>query len=765
MFSKKEFVEEIYKEFHSLSNIKNINLQTTYQSLFQEALHKHRQKKLFTNIPRKNHIYDIYKELLLENRVEPSQIFETVLCSKLVRSSSGVLPISIALDGDKGSCTYNCSMCPNECVENGAEKNMARSYLSSEGTFIRGETENFKIIEQIWRRLAELEVMGHPPDKLEFILLGGTFDCYPREYRIQTGIDIFYACNLYSTISLKYGEHSHVLKKWLSTNPFLTNDCLSDELKTFLYAIRSRPLIEGRTQKEIDEIRRIEQSLNSNSKGCRAIGIVAETRPDRVNRYSLTELRKFGCTRIQIGIQTDNDDVLRYNNRGHLVATSVKANKIIRDNGFKIDGHIMPDLPGTTLEIDYNMVRHVFLGEDLQVDYCKIYPCLDLPYTLTRTWKENGKWKPIAENNFPEFLDFLAYTVSIVPPWTRINRVQRDFPEASVKNHQLGYVSDTIASNLQQIVTQHLAKKGMKCYDIRSREIRNMIIDDDQLKNVKLYIRMYRANEGTEFFISTELDDKDDEKKDQKDFDDTRLLGLCRLRIPDLECTQKELIPSYYLPVFRTTEKIARIRELHVYGVIATSTNENKSQHRGIGKFLMNVAEHIAHHYNCTQIAVISGVGVRTYYEQHLGYRLDTKEDQFMIKDVNVGGYSNDNRNNLNLFGRTYDSSTIRQVLYNSIISKKYMGTNITNIINTTTQHTIHNYDNIGDAQGFSFEDVGDVEDKQEKEKDEEEEEEKELEEEKPKRVRKNNKYVMYIILMLTMVMIFLAIKKLVKML
>jgi elongator complex protein 3 len=128
----------------------------------------------------------------------------------------------------------------------------------------------------------------------------------------------------------------------------------------------------------------------------------------------------------------------------------------------------MPDLPGTTLDIDYNMVRHVFLGDDLQVDYCKIYPCLDLPYTLTRTWKEDGKWKPIAEHNFPEFLDFLTYTVSIVPPWTRINRVQRDFPEASVKNHQLGYVSDTIASNLQQIVSDHLTKKGLKCYDIHS---------------------------------------------------------------------------------------------------------------------------------------------------------------------------------------------------------------------------------------------------------------------------------------------------------
>jgi hypothetical protein len=254
---------------------------------------------------------------------------------------------------------------------------------------------------------------------------------------------------------------------------------------------------------------------------------------------------------------------------------------------------------------------------------------------------------------------------------------------------------------------------------------------------------MYRANEGTEFFISTELDEiQEKDKNKKKDFDDTRLLGLCRLRIPDLECTQKELIPSYYLPVFRTTEKIARIRELHVYGVIATSTNENKSQHRGIGKFLMNVAEHIAHHYNCTQIAVISGVGVRNYYEQHLGYTLDTKEDQFMIKDVS-------NSSELNLFGHTYDSSTIRHVLHNSIISKKYMSTGINIITNFDTIYTIHTYDNIqeGDAQGFSFEDVVD-------------EEEDIVRPIQNIQNNQNNKYVMGMILILTMVMVFLFVKK-----
>jgi ELP3 family radical SAM enzyme/protein acetyltransferase len=432
-----------------------------------------------------------------------------------------------------------------------------------------------------------------------------------------------------------------------------------------------------------------EQYLNTKAPACRTIGMVCETRPDRIHRYSLTELRKLGCTRVQIGIQTDNDQVLANINRGHKVDKSIKANREIRDNGFKIDGHIMPDLPGTTLDIDYAMVNRVFRGNDLQLDYCKIYPCLDLPFTKIRKMKESGEWKPIAETRFPEFLDFLAYTMSIVPPWTRINRVQRDFPEASIKNNGLGYVSETIRTNLQQIVTQHMEKKGMACYDIRSREVRNAIIDT-QLSRAKLYIRTYRANDGTEFFISVEI-------PNTNVFDDTKLLGLCRLRIPDFEFTEKERIPYHYLPVYRNKqERIARIRELHVYGNIASLTRDGNSQHRGIGKFLMHTAESIAQRFKCTLVTVISGVGVRDYYE-HLGYTLDTNEDQYMIKPLNSS-----NKIVLKLFGKFYNQQSIHNAVHNSIISQKYM---FTEPIRNQTDYTSHTYTNIqdGEAQGFSF--------------------------------------------------------------
>jgi ELP3 family radical SAM enzyme/protein acetyltransferase len=700
-FTKSDYVVELYHRFHESlleDEVKDFDeIQTIYQRVNMQLLSKHKAKKLFLSTPRKSEYYVIYENLVARKLLPCNYIFETILTSKLVRSSSGVLPISIALDGRVGSCTYDCSMCPNECKSNGAEQDIARSYLSSEGTFIRGKIQDFSVVEQTWRRLAELEVMGHPPDKLEFILLGGTFDCYPKEYRYQTSIDIFYACNTYRTVSIKFnGEHRDVLQNWFSTRPFVNNSPLSKDLLGVLYDSRPRPIVDIKNMKQTEKLLIAEQLVNTKCRSCRAIGIVHETRPDRVNRYSLTELRKLGSTRIQIGIQTDNDDVLAYNNRGHTVATSIKANREIRDNGFKIDGHIMPDLPGTTLEIDYKMVQNVFLGSNLQLDYCKLYPCLDLPFTKIRELKKTGEWVSIAETRYPEFLDFLAYTMSIVPPWTRVNRVQRDFPEASEANKQLGYVSDTIRTNLQQIVTQHMEKKGLTCHDVRSREVRNAIIDT-QLQYAKLYIRVYRANEGTEFFLSVEI-------PDGNGFDDTRLLGLCRLRIPDFEFTEKENIPFHYLPVYRNkTGRIARIRELHVYGNIASLTQDGNSQHRGIGTFLMSTAETITRMLGCTMISVISGVGVRDYYE-NLGYSLDKNEDQYMVKRIE----RIENNMSLRLFDKMYNTDRIHKSIRSSIIVQKYILKNADPNQAHNSRDT-HVYDRIqnGEAQGFAFEGEG----------------------------------------------------------
>ena len=175
-----------------------------------------------------------------------------------------------------------------------------------------------------------------------------------------------------------------------------------------------------------------------------------------------------------------------------------------------------PAAPGRQLYFTYllraQLLHHhrlsqVFGGEELQLDYCKLYPCLDLPYTLSRKWKEEGVWKPIAEHDFPAFLDLLRHAMAVVPPWVRVNRVQRDFPEAREANQHLGFVSDNIRSNLQQMVMEALKKNGQGCYDVRSREIKNQFPSDTDAR-ARLFVRSYRANHGTELFISVELPTK-----------------------------------------------------------------------------------------------------------------------------------------------------------------------------------------------------------------------------------------------------------------
>jgi len=264
----------------------------------------------------------------------------------------------------------------------------------------------------------------------------------------------------------------------------------------------------------------------------------------------------------------------------------------------------------------------------------KLYPCLDLPYTVTRKWKEEGKWKPIAENDFPSFLELLRHALARVPPWTRINRVQRDFPEAMEKNGYLGFVSDNIKSNLQQYVVQELKKHNQKCYDIRSREIKNSF-PPDFADRAKLYIRCYRANSGTEFFISVEYP-----HRKAQSADDNILMGLCRLRFSDYDIQRivhKQKIGRtgkfHLLPTFQE-RCVAKIRELHVYGninMVQKEMGKAQSQHSGVGTFLMAVAERIALCYGFEELAVISGIGVRNYYRR-LGYELNGQDGEYMTK-------------------------------------------------------------------------------------------------------------------------------------
>lgn len=503
------------------------------------------------------------------------------------RSWSGVLPISIALDGRFFSCEYDCSFCPNECREQGADQTISRSYLSSEGTFKRGRVSEFDPARQVIRRLFELQEMGHVPDKLEIIVLGGTWDCHPRDYREAFIHGIYYGCNLFADLDAT---------AWLEKKPFQHHLPLDDEMMALC---RPRESLED------------EKTRNETRPLARIVGLVLETRPDRISLASMTELRRFGCTRVQLGLQHTDDDILQRNRRGHCVLAGVLAIERLKNNGFKVDGHLMPDLPYASPEADARMFEIVFESEDYQLDYVKIYPCLSLPFTMARRWKEEGVWTPYAESDYPLFVRTLAEGIARVKPWTRINRIHRDFPEASEKNMRLGYESETIRTNLNQYVQEYMVRHHLPMRDIRSREIKNN--QTITLEGSDLWIRSYRANGATEYFLSVEKEGV--------------LFGFVRLRLPPAQkkCTS--------LFTFLRKDGIARIRELHVYGFIAGTTGKQSIQHKGVGKFLMWCAENVAVYHGCHTTAVISGVGVRDYYRR-LGYSLEKDCNEFMLKTV-----------------------------------------------------------------------------------------------------------------------------------
>lgn len=489
-----------------------------------------------------------------------SDIEDIVKQVKPCRSWSGVLVVTVVMKPDKFSCPNDCHMCPSE-------PGQPRSYLSTEPAVSRANNNQFDAVKQFNSRLNMLYNNGHMLDKIEIIVLGGTFSSYPRDYQEEFIRDLFYAANVYSK----------------SEGP-------QRKPNSLLY------------EKQINE--------TANKK---IIGISLETRPDHINKYELKRFRKLGCTRIQIGVQHTDNNLLKIINRGHTVEDSIKAIRLIKESGFKLDVHIMPDLPGATPAGDKEMIKTVLTNENFIPDYLKLYPCLDVEFTEIRNWKETGKWKPYAEEEKGNILlDVCLEAKKYSQEYIRYNRIQRDFPEE--KPNLVGYSSTYIRNNFRQMLQNYAKKNGVICKCIRCREIKNKVIERQKIKT-----ETYNASGGKEIFIS--INNKYGNV----------LYGFIRLRLQS--CS-----------VFKELSGIALIRELHVYGYLqSTSINEksNRSQiqHRGFGKLLLALAENKAYNNKYREIAVISGVGVREYYRKY-GYQLKF-DTEYMFKKITYKTYIN----------------------------------------------------------------------------------------------------------------------------
>ncbi len=319
------------------------------------------------------------------------------------------------------------------------------------------------------------------------------------------------------------------------------------------------------------------------------IGVTLETRPDSITVEEIERLRSYGCTRVQLGIQHTDDDILDGINRGHGVQATMDALRLLKDNCFKVDIHIMPNLPGSSVEKDEAMFKQVLHDPYLQADQWKIYPCSVVPWTVIEKWHTNGTYKPYPD---AELFELLLRIKPRVHPWIRLNRVVRDIPNQ--------YITGGCAvTNMRQALQNELKKRGQLCRCMRCREIR----DDYAEALPRLMIRKYKASGGLEYFLSFESSTVSS---------GDRLHGFIRLRIP----------PRNVKWCLEELRSCALVRELHVYGQLQIADrnvqkeglDEDAPQHTGLGTRLLDEAERIAASHGFYKVAVISGVGVRRYY-------------------------------------------------------------------------------------------------------------------------------------------------------
>jgi elongator complex protein 3 len=406
-----------------------------------------------------------------------------------------------------------------------------------------------------------LELNGHDTDKIELIVKGGTWSAYPQKYREWFIRRCFEAANR--------GIKVKKIKKTRDSR-LRGNDSL-----------------------------KIAQKINETAKN-RIVGLTLETRPDFVTPEEIKHLRELGCTRVELGIQTIDDKILKLVRRGHTALQAAEATALLRDAGFKVDYHMMPALPGISPKKDLENFLRIFSNSRFRPDMIKIYPCSVIPKTaLYNLWKM-GKYKPLPTK---QLTDLIIKMKLAVPPYVRISRVIRDIPGTDI-------AAGNLVTSLRQNIQAEMKRRGLKCKCIRCREVGRQ--KELRIKNYELRIIKYKAGNGTEYFISIE------------DAKSKTLFAFCRLRLPELN--------TKIIQNFPELSGAALIRELHTYGHLVPVDEKisGASQHFGFGKKLMQEAERIAKKAGYKKMAVISGIGVRGYYKK-LGYG---QSSTYMIKKI-----------------------------------------------------------------------------------------------------------------------------------
>lgn len=489
-----------------------------------------------------------YREQVLhgERRLNPE--LQRVLVLNAIRSQSGIITVTVLTK------PYAC---PGRCVYCPTETRVPKSYLANEPAVMRAIQNRYDPYAQVATRLTALENTGHSTQKIELIIKGGTWSFYPADYQ-----------------------------RWFMQRCFdAANNGVSGVKRQVSGEKGTTSLLEAQEQNETAKHR--------------IVGITIETRPDYVTTDEILRLRRLGVTRVEMGVQSLEERILTLTIRDHGTREIAQATALLRDAGFKVAYHLMPNLPGATPEDDLRTFEKLFCDSSYRPDALKIYPCVVVKSAELYQWWRIGYYHPYDEETLLELLIDLKKKV---PPYVRIERVIRDIPTTSIE-------AGCQVPNLRDEVARRMKERGISCSCIRCREVRGACSE-----NFTLTRQDYEAAGGREIFLSFE------------DLSANRLSALLRLRIPSQHFTKQ---PSG-TPAL---EKAALVRELHTYGwqLPIDSKNPQATQHRGLGRRLMQEAERIAQgEFGLSRMAVISGVGVREYYRK-LGYQL---EGTYMIKTL-----------------------------------------------------------------------------------------------------------------------------------
>jgi elongator complex protein 3 len=486
-----------------------------------------------------------YQDLVESGEWEPDETLLAAIRLKPVRTLSGVTTVTVLTK--PWPCPGKCIFCPEDV-------RMPKSYLPDEPGAMRALEHDFDPYTQVRSRLAALASVGHPTDKIELLILGGTFSSYRRDYQAWFVEQCFDAMN-------EAGRGGPPRARRMG----------------------DLPKAEAIPALSLAEI----HSLNESAPH-RNVGLVVETRPDEITPQELVWFRTLGVTKVQMGVQSLDDSILILNQRGHTVDEAHRAVALLRAAGFKIVLHWMPNLLGATLESD----RADFprLWEGLCPDEIKIYPTQLLENAPLYDFWKRGEYHPYTSD---ELIQLIADVKPSIPRYCRVNRIIRDIPSTHV-------VEGNKRTSLRQDVQAEMARRGVHCDCIRCREVRGGIVDPAALRLDDL---VYHPDGAEEHFLSFIT------PQDQ-------IAGFLRLSLPGADSPRAGTGAASPITGLSDLDGAAIIREVHVYGqsLAVGAEPSGATQHAGLGTRLLAEAEKLARAKGYRRMAVIAAVGTRQYY-------------------------------------------------------------------------------------------------------------------------------------------------------